>query len=117
MDPYKEALKDDAESDSDESSEDEDFDVSKAERKMQVEKDSSEGSGSEPDEEYDSEGAVSDDMVPTKKSKKGNLYTTNLNDIIPFQRRAKSAKSVIKKANVARIKMDPNVPNLLISSS
>uniref|UniRef100_A0A914H0T7 FACT complex subunit SSRP1 n=1 Tax=Globodera rostochiensis TaxID=31243 RepID=A0A914H0T7_GLORO len=119
LDPYKEKLKDDAreraaESESD--SEDEDFNVEKEMRNRKVEKDSSEGSGSEPDEEYSDGGGsdVSDDLMETdkaeskekdgaKKKKKGATESNK-------EQKSKREKKKDKDGKKGEKKKDPNAP-------
>ncbi|KAI1714423.1 hypothetical protein DdX_08518 [Ditylenchus destructor] len=111
LDPYKEGLKRDAaqrgreESESD--SEDEDFDLDKEvkKRKEIAAEDSSEGSASEPDEEYSTGGSdVSDDIAQTAKKQAKKEAKKEKKE------KKEKASSSKKGGDKEKKKKDPNAP-------
>ncbi|MFH4974322.1 hypothetical protein AB6A40_001031 [Gnathostoma spinigerum] len=111
IDPYREAVKQEAaekdagDSDDDGSdSEDEDYDVEADAKKQKEEKDSSEDSGSEPEEEYSSDSSVTEDEeitgVKKEKSKPKESH--------PKKEKKESGDKPVTKKD--RKKKDPNAP-------
>ncbi|CAL2038055.1 unnamed protein product [Caenorhabditis brenneri] len=115
IDPYKAAVKAEgrAKDDSDDESTDEDYDLDQDLKRKAKEKDSSEGSASEPDDEYDSGSEQdssgtgesepdSEEDVPAKRQKK--------------EKREKKEKSEKKEGKKGKKDKDPNAPKRATSA-
>lgn len=96
-----------------------DYDLDKDIKKQKEAKESSEGSGSEPDEEFDSEGSDVSDIIVEEARKNAKKQAQSSKDKSPSNDKASTSKpdvgkkrheSTTKKAVGGKKKKDPNAP-------